>query len=80
MVRYFCDRCEKRIPTYAVDSREVAVGYRYGHATEKWSRDLCKRCRDITRTAILAILTETIQPESNGELFAKSQENQEVGE
>lgn len=77
MVSYSCDRCE-----YNTRDKEnlklfiVAAGT--GVTARQWTRDYCRTCFEVVTRAVECIVTETIQTELNGDLFANPHEDQGV--
>jgi hypothetical protein len=77
MVKYFCDRChaqtndKKNLKLFV-----VAAGV--GVTARQWTRSYCRDCFDHVQCAVEYLVTETIQTELNGDLFANPHEDQGV--
>lgn len=79
MVKYSCDRCgTTTIHREALKTFIVAAGT--GATARQWTRKYCTYCFDVVRLAVECIVTETVETESNGDLFVDPEEKKRFSE
>jgi len=70
MVSYHCDRCHHETDKrFTLKPVHVRAGTE--HRGRKWHREFCRDCFKIVSLAVETIMCESVNTETNGELFSE---------